>query len=155
MLWDDVLDRVHQELARARRPTRHTGVSAQTAVAEAVARAHSHLLVSLDPRPNDATDTVSELVRDTAALLQMTLAVSSARGGDAELGGALVTAGEEDGEEAGDGAQACRDEEAGQHEVLGDGQEPLVQRLPAGRGARGRSGAATCAARCRRPRWTA
>jgi len=88
VLWDCVLDRVHQELAGARRPARAAGASAQTALADAVARAHSHLLVALDPRTNDHAGTVSELVRDTATLLDRALAVSSARG-DSDLGGEL------------------------------------------------------------------
>jgi hypothetical protein len=82
VLWDGVLDRVHKELASAGRPARAAGASAQTALAEAVARAHSHLLVALDPRSNDATDTVSELVSDTATLLERALAVSVMDGGD-------------------------------------------------------------------------
>lgn len=90
VLWEGVLDRVHQELAGARRPSRAAGASTQTAVAEAAARAHSHLLVALDPRSNDATNTVSELVSDTAALLDRVLALSSAHAGDADLGGALA-----------------------------------------------------------------
>ena len=86
VLWDGVLDRVHEELAGTRRPAREAGASARAAVAEVVARAHSHLVVALDPRSNDATDTVSELVRDTAALRSRALAVSSAHGGDTDLG---------------------------------------------------------------------
>jgi len=89
-LWEGVLDRVYQQLAGARRPARAAGASTQTAVAEAAARAHSHLLVALDPRSNDATNTASELVSDTAAVLDRTLALSPAHAGDADLGGALA-----------------------------------------------------------------
>ena len=52
-------------------------------------------------------------------------------GADQEAPDALgVLPGEQDGEEAGDDGRARRDGQGGQHEVLGDGQEPLVQRLP-------------------------
>jgi len=50
-------------------------------------RAHSHFVVVLDPRSNDAADTVSELASDTAALLDRALAVSAAPGGDRDAGG--------------------------------------------------------------------
>jgi hypothetical protein len=86
VLWDGVLERVHKELAGARRPARSAGTSPQATLAEAVARAHSHLLVVLDPRSNDATDTVSELVSDTATLLERALAAASAPGRDSRLG---------------------------------------------------------------------
>jgi len=89
VLWDGVLDRVHQELAGGCPPAKAIGASAQKALAEAVARAHSHLAVALDPRSNDAMDTVSELVSDTAGLLERALAVSSAHRGDSGLGGEL------------------------------------------------------------------
>ena len=52
-------------------------------------------------------------------------------GADQEAPDALgVLPGEQHGEEAGDDGRARRDGQAGQHEVLGNGQEPLVQRLP-------------------------
>ena len=85
--WDGVLDRVRHELAGGCPPAKAIGTPAQKALAEAVARAHSHLAVALDPRSNDATDTVSELVSDTAALLERALAVSSANGGDRDAVG--------------------------------------------------------------------
>jgi hypothetical protein len=98
VLWDDVLDRVHQQLASARPPARATGASAHNALAQAVARAHSHLVVALDPRSSDAADIVSELVGDTATLLERALAVSTAHGGDPrdrgrEFAEALLTSG--------------------------------------------------------------
>ena len=89
VLWDGVLDRVHKELANASPPPRATGASAQKTLAEAVARAHSHLAIALDPRSSDATDTVSELVSDTATLLERALAASPARSRASDVVGEL------------------------------------------------------------------
>ena len=74
--WDSVLVRVHAQMVGAGRPAEGSA----SACAQAVARAHSRLLVALDGRSNAGADTVSELVASAVKLLHSVAALGEAYG---------------------------------------------------------------------------
>jgi len=89
-LWEGILDRVHTRLASAS-PAEST---ADSSVATAVARAHTHLVVALNTRTSAADDAIPQLVTGAVSLLHGTLALSGATAEDArqlarELGKAV------------------------------------------------------------------